>query len=149
MGILGVRQPELYGSQTLSEIVDQVRLCAEQKDCVISDLQSNSEGELISFLNQEFFNFIKAKKTQQSFSLGLIVNLGAYSHTSIALRDALEPFYAEKIPIFEVHLSNIFARETFRHHSLVSSVATGVICGLGSFGYEVALHSIFKHWSAT
>lgn len=148
LGILGVRQPEIYGSQTLSEIVEGVRSCAAQQDCALLDRQSNSEGELISFLNQEFKNFIETRGGQKSPRLGLIVNLGAYSHTSIALRDALEPFYAERVPIFEVHLSNIFAREPFRHHSLMSPVATGVICGLGGFGYEVALHSIFKRWSA-
>ena len=90
--------------------------------------QSNDEGEIV--------NFIQTSRTEAG---GLIINAGAYSHTSVAILDALQ---AVEVPIIEVHLSNIFAREEFRHHSYVSSVAAGVICGLGAQGYEMAIDAL-------
>lgn len=133
LGMLGKRQPQLYGYETLSDITEKLRAYASQQSVTLCDFQSNSEGDLVSFLNQQFLNL-----DQESIA-GIIINPGAYTHTSIAIRDALEVFCDLKIPIFEVHLSNIFSRESFRHTSYVSSIATGVICGLGAFGYEVAL----------
>lgn len=138
LNMLGKRQPHIYGHQTLVEIIEKLKKIAVDcnQNCVLLDFQSNSEGDLVSFLNQQFFNL------EQDPIQGIIINPGAYTHTSIALRDALEVFLDFKIPIFEVHLSNIFAREEFRHKSYISPIATGVICGLGAFGYEVAFSCI-------
>lgn len=136
LGLLGKRQPHLYGNETLPQITEKLQKKAQSYDSLIEEFQSNSEGEIVSFLNQKFLNLEK-----ESIQ-GIIINPGAYTHTSIAIRDALEVFVENHIPLFEVHLSNIFAREQFRHTSYVSSLATGVVCGLGSFGYEVALLKI-------
>ncbi len=154
LAILGKRQVHIYGHETLVEITQKLKKNAEKNDVLIQDFQNNVEGEMISFLNDNYVNnffnskrIIQTKKEKQKDKdkiIGIIINPGGYSHTSIALRDALEVFKQEKVPIFEVHISNIFAREEFRHKSYVSPIATGVISGLGSFGYEVALNKIIE-----
>jgi 3-dehydroquinate dehydratase-2 len=149
LGILGKRQIHIYGKETLYEITDTLKKIASKNDILIHDFQHNVEGEIISFLNDIYVKnfYLDSKKEKQKFKnnlIGIIINPGAYSHTSIAIRDALEVFRQEKTPIFEVHISNIFAREDFRHMSYVSPIATGVISGLGSFGYEVALNKIIE-----
>ena len=128
LNLLGTREPEVYGTTTLADIeaVCDTRAKAHGLETVC--LQSNDEGEMV--------NFIQAARTDAS---GLIINAGAYSHTSVAILDALQ---AVEVPIIEVHLSNIFAREEFRHHSYVSGVAAGVICGLGAQGYEMAIDAL-------
>jgi 3-dehydroquinate dehydratase-2 len=128
LNLLGQREPEIYGSETLDDIAAMCRTAAERLGLEVDFRQSNSEGQLVDWVQEARGRFA-----------GLAVNAGAYSHTSIALLDALRAFEG---PIVEVHLSNIFRRETYRHHSYVSQAATGVICGLGSDGYRLALEGL-------
>jgi 3-dehydroquinate dehydratase II len=129
LNLLGKREPEIYGAQTLSEINTALIYMAMQLGHELECFQSNAEHELIekiqSILNGNPIAFI-------------ITNPGAYTHTSIALRDAL---LAVKTPFIEVHFSNVHARETYRQHSYLSDIAVGVICGLGAKGYEYALQA--------
>jgi 3-dehydroquinate dehydratase-2 len=128
LNMLGTREPEIYGSQTLADIEAMARERAADLGLALDFRQSNSEGELVTWI--------------QEARLGadaIIINAGAYSHTSVAILDALQAF---KGPIIEVHLSNIYKREAFRHHSYVSGVALGVICGLGAKGYLLALDAV-------
>lgn len=127
--MLGVRQPEIYGSETLADIEAACRTRGGELGLKIDFRQSNVEGELVTWIQE-------ARKQVG----GLVINAAAYTHTSVVLLDALSLIDA---PIIEVHLSNIYARDSFRHHSL-SPVATGVICGLGSVGYLLALDAIGK-----
>lgn len=128
LNLLGTREPDVYGTTTLADIEAMCAARADTHGFAVSCAQSNDEGEMV--------NLIQTARTQAA---GLIINAGAYSHTSVAILDALQ---AVNIPIMEVHLSNIFAREEFRHHSYVSAVATGVICGLGAQGYEMAIDAL-------
>jgi len=128
INLLGVREPSLYGSQTLKAIEDSLAASAHAKGFAISFLQSNAEHELIDSIHFAF-------KEDVEF---ILINPGAYTHTSIALRDA---FLATQIPFIEVHLSNVFAREPFRKHSYLSDIAKGVISGFGALGYELALQA--------
>ncbi|CAI8228947.1 MAG: 3-dehydroquinate dehydratase [Alphaproteobacteria bacterium] len=128
LNLLGTREPEVYGTTTLADIEAMCAARAEMHGMKTVCLQSNDEGEMV--------NFIQTARHEAS---GLIINAGAYSHTSVAILDALQ---AVDVPIIEVHLSNIFAREEFRHHSYVSSVAAGIICGLGAQGYEMAIDAL-------
>lgn len=128
LNLLGTREPEVYGTTTLADIEAMCAARAESHGLSAACFQSNDEGEMV--------NLVQAARTEAA---GLIINAGAYSHTSVAILDALQ---AVSIPIIEVHLSNIFAREEFRHHSYVSGVATGVICGLGAQGYEMAIDAL-------
>ncbi len=128
LNLLGTREPEVYGTTTLADIEAMCAARAKTHALNVVCAQSNDEGEMV--------NFVQAARTQAA---GLIINAGAYSHTSVAILDALQ---AVEIPIMEVHLSNIFAREEFRHHSYVSAVASGVICGLGAQGYEMAIDAL-------
>lgn len=126
LNLTGRREPEVYGSTTMEQYLEQLR--AQYPEVEIGYYQSNVEGELIDRIQQVGFRYD-----------GLIVNLGGYSHTSVALRDALLAVPAPKV---EVHLSNIFAREEYRHHSLITSACRGMVCGLGLQGYELALRSL-------
>lgn len=126
LNLTGIREPEVYGTTTMEECIDGLRKMFPEVE--ISYFQSNVEGELIDRIQQVGFRYD-----------GLIVNLGGYSHTSVALRDALLAVPAPKV---EVHLSNIFAREEYRHHSFVTSACRGMICGLGLQGYELALRAL-------
>jgi 3-dehydroquinate dehydratase-2 len=126
LNLLGRREPEIYGRTTLADIHEMMETRARAQGVQIESFQSNSEGELID-------------RVQAAAAEGIefiIINPGAYSHTSIAIPDALR---GVAIPFIEVHISNIHAREPFRHHSHLSASATGVICGLGVQGYELAL----------
>lgn len=128
LNLLGSREPEVYGKESLADIQS---LCeAEAKQCGLSvDFrQSNHEGELVEWIHEAGRDFD-----------GVIINAAAYSHTSVAILDAL---LALTIPVIEVHLSNIYKRDEFRHHSFVSAAAKGVICGLGSQGYALALRAL-------
>ena len=128
LNLLGTREPEIYGSETLDELMDSVGRRALELGCVIEATQSNSEGALVDRIQQagrEGIDFI-------------LFNPGAYSHTSIALRDAL---LGVAVPFIEVHLSNVFAREEFRQASYLSDIAVGVISGLGAQGYALALEA--------
>jgi len=131
LNMLGKREPEIYGSQTLSNIIDELSEQAEQLEIALEHLQSNAEHLLIDRIHQAFEN--------TDF---IIINPAAYTHTSVAIRDAL---LTVKIPFIEVHLSNVHAREAFRQHSYLSDAAVGVICGLGAKGYEYALDAAHHH----
>lgn len=128
LNLLGLREPEIYGAQTLADISRHLDSVAATLGLSLSHFQSNCEGALIDRLHDA--------RGECDF---VVINAGAYTHTSIALRDALA---AVAIPFVEVHLSNVHAREPFRHHSYLSDKAVGVIVGLGSFGYEAALRFI-------
>jgi 3-dehydroquinate dehydratase-2 len=128
LNLLGTREPEVYGTETLEDLHARCDRKAQELGFVVDFRQSNTEGELV--------NWIQEARTGAS---GLIVNAGAFTHTSIAMLDAL---LACPIPIVEVHLSNIFTREPFRHRSYVSKAAKGVICGFGGLGYELAIEAL-------
>ena len=125
---LGLREPEIYGSTTLAEIKDSCRGRAGELDRDLQFRQSNHEGVLVDWIQEA-----------GDEAAGLILNPGAYTHTSIALHDAVR---GTDIPVIELHLSNVHAREDFRRHSYLSPVATAVICGLGAHGYLVALDAL-------
>jgi len=129
LNLLGTREPDIYGHETLDDIHTKLINQAAKAQVSLKTFQSNHEGEIIDRIQA-------AKKEGVTF---IIVNPGGYSHTSVAMRDAL---VGVNIPFIEVHLSNIHQRESFRHHSYFSDVAVGVICGLGSIGYELALQAI-------
>ncbi len=126
LNLLGSREPDVYGSETLDDINDRLLAEAERANVTLTCLQSNAESELIEAVHG-------AKANGTCF---IIINPAAFTHTSVALRDAIS---GVSIPFIEVHLSNVHAREAFRHHSYFSDIAVGVICGLMSFGYDCAL----------
>jgi 3-dehydroquinate dehydratase-2 len=128
LNMLGTRQPEIYGKETLADIERACRAEAKGLGLAIDFRQSNIEGELVGLIQQA-----------RSANSAIVINAGAYTHTSVAILDALT---LAELPVIEVHLSNIFRRESFRHHSYVSLVAQGVICGLGSQGYLLALRAL-------
>nr|WP_279006890.1 type II 3-dehydroquinate dehydratase [Aeromonas jandaei] len=134
LNLLGKREPGIYGSKTLDEIVADLTLNASELGVTLEHLQSNAEHELISRIHQAM--------SQVDF---IIINPAAFTHTSVAIRDAL---LGVAIPFIEVHLSNVHAREPFRHHSYLSDVAKGVICGLGADGYQFALTAAVRHLRA-
>lgn len=131
LNMLGKREPEVYGHRTLDDIVASLTEQARASGITLTHLQSNAEHELIDAIHQAFH--------KQQF---IIINPGAFTHTSVALRDAL---LSVSIPFIEVHLSNVHAREPFRHHSYLADVAKGIIAGLGEQGYEFALQAAKKH----
>ena len=130
LNLLGKRQPELYGHDTLHDIARDCDLTADQLGLTLTHLQSNHEGQLIGWIHQ-------AREEAE----GIIMNPGAFSHSSIAILDALNTFDG---PLLEVHISNIHKRESFRHHSYVSLRAEGVIAGFGIDGYRIAVQHIAK-----
>ncbi len=132
LNMLGLREPEVYGTTTLKEIDQQLKLFAKSAKHSLESLQSNAEHELIDRIHL-------AKTDKTDF---IIINPGAFTHTSVALRDA---FLSVNIPFIEVHLSNIFAREEFRKHSYLSDIAQAVVSGMGAFGYEVAIQAAGKY----
>ncbi len=128
LNLLGQREPEIYGYQTLDDLAETCTRLAGSSGFTVKCLQSNLEGQLIDWIHEA-----------RQEATGIIINPGAYSHTSIAIYDALKAFDGR---IIEVHISNIHKRESFRHHSYVSLCADGVIMGLGLLGYELALESM-------
>jgi 3-dehydroquinate dehydratase-2 len=130
LNLLGDREPSIYGNLKLKHIEHSLIELGKNNLYEVSCIQSNYEGELIEAI----------QNASSSYS-GIIINAGGYSHTSIALMDALKSFSK---PIIEVHMSNIYAREKFRHESYISRVASGCICGFGALGYELAVYSIIK-----
>lgn len=128
LNMLGVREPTVYGFQTLDDIGNDCEEYAAELGFSVECRQSNIEGELVTWIQQ-------ARGTCS----GLIINAGAYTHTSVAILDALKIL---EVPIIEVHLSNPQARESFRHHSYISGVAKGSICGFGAHGYMLALNAL-------
>ena len=130
LNLLGEREKNQYGSFTLKDVEKNCNDFASQNNIKLSFFQSNMEGELI--------NKIQTSRNNQD---GLIINAGGYTHTSVAIHDALKIL---KIPIIELHISNIYNREEFRHKSLISSIAKGVICGFGADGYIMSLKAMNK-----
>lgn len=131
LNLLGTREPELYGTQTLGDIEARLRALGETLGVEVECAQRNGEGELLDVLH-----------AWRGRVDGVVVNAGAYTHTSLALRDA---FTGIGVPFIEVHLSNIHAREPERHHSMLASAALGMITGLGAAGYEYAIQSLVAH----
>lgn len=128
LNLLGQREPEVYGSATLDDVRELVAKRAESLGMSIEFRQSNTEGEIVDWIQEA-----------REKAAGVIINAGAYTHTSVAILDAL---LATDIPCIEVHLSNVFAREEFRHHSYISSACVGVICGFGVKSYELAVEAL-------
>lgn len=135
LNLLGTRQPDVYGRTTLSDIEAMCRAKAAAMSVALAFAQSNSEGAMVDMIHA-------AKGTHD----GIILNAGAYTHTSIALMDAVS---SVELPVVELHLSNIHAREEFRHTSYIARVAIGVICGFGAHGYELALEAMAAHLEAS
>jgi 3-dehydroquinate dehydratase II len=134
LNMLGTREPDLYGRETLADIEAACVKRAAGLDLEVEFRQSNSEGQLVDWIQE----------AQGRFD-GLILNAGAYTHTSVAILDALTLC---GLPVIEVHLSNIHRRESFRHHSHVSKAAVGMLCGFGGFGYEMALEALTRMLAA-
>jgi len=127
LNLLGLREPEHYGSLTLADINSRLQTLAKQANIALEAYQSNSEAEIVAKIQSLTINKVDF----------IIINPAAFTHTSISIRDAIS---AVKIPFIEVHLSNVYARESFRHHSYFSDIAVGVISGLGAEGYNAALN---------
>jgi len=136
LNLLGTREPHIYGSATLADIEGKLKALCASKGHELIAAQSNAEHELIGKVHA-------AKADGTGF---IIINPGAFTHTSIALRDA---FLSVGVPFIEIHLSNVFARETFRHHSYLSDIAVGCIYGLGPIGYELALQAAVARLTQT
>jgi len=132
LNLLGSREPKHYGPASLADIELKLKTLAETESIELVCKQSNSEGELVDMIQAAALDDIQF----------IIFNAAAYTHTSIAIRDAL---LAVNIPFIEVHLSNVHQREPFRHHSYLSDIAKGIITGLGSYGYELALLAAIEH----
>ena len=128
LNMLGLREPAVYGAETLDDVRRRCEARAKGLGLSIDFRQTNGEGELVGWIQA-------ARGTAD----GIVLNAGAYTHTSIALFDAIK---AAEVPAIEVHLSNVYAREPFRHHSYISAAALGVICGFGGLGYELALEAL-------
>lgn len=128
LNLLGTREPELYGSDTLADIEKLCRAAAAKHGLEVVFRQTNVEGELVNWLQEA-----------RTKAAGVLLNAGAYTHTSVAILDAIR---ATTMPVIEVHLSNPFAREQFRHHSFVSPAAKGLICGFGAHSYVLAMDAL-------
>ena len=129
LNLLGVREPGIYGSSSFEDYLEKLR--KQYKDVTIDYFQSNVEGEMIDKMQEVGFSYD-----------GIVLNAGAYTHTSVALHDCIR---ALKTPVIEVHISNVHAREEFRHHSMISSACKGVICGFGLDSYRLAIEAILKN----
>jgi 3-dehydroquinate dehydratase-2 len=135
LNMLGLREPAIYGTDSLDDVRRKAEARAKAVGLTIDFRQSNIEGELVTWVQEA-----------RDKAAGIVINAGAYSHSSIALLDALQ---AAELPVIEVHLSNIFRREPYRQHSYISLGAKGVICGLGAKGYELALEAMADMLAAT
>lgn len=128
LNLLGQRQPEIYGTETLADVEVRCTQTADALGLTVRFLQSNHEGQLVDWIHE-------ARQAAQ----GILINAGAYTHTSVAILDALNAFDG---PVIELHITNVHAREAFRHHSFISARADGIIAGFGTQGYELALHRL-------
>lgn len=131
LNLLGTREPEIYGHVTLGDIDQSLQALASEAGADLTTYQSNHEGALVD----------RIQAARNDGTTHVVINAGAYTHTSVAIRDALS---ALEKPVIEVHLSNVYRREPFRHHSYLSDIATGVIAGLGAEGYRAAVRSILQ-----
>lgn len=134
LNLLGTREPEIYGSDTLADIESRLQKQAKTAGHELLCFQSNTEGEIVD----------RIQAAQKEAVAYIIINAGALTHTSVALQDVLA---ATAIPFIEVHISNVHAREEFRHHSYLSALASGIIVGLGSQGYELAMDAVIRRLS--
>jgi 3-dehydroquinate dehydratase-2 len=134
LNLLGAREPEIYGETTLAEIDAELAAIAKECGCEVSVFQSNHEGALIDQIQESV-----------AWADGILINPGGLTHSSVSLRDALA---ATKLPVVEVHLSNVFAREEFRRHSLVSAIAIGVVVGFGADSYRLGLQALIDRIAA-
>ena len=130
LNLLGVREPQTYGRETLADIEEACLERGAALELEVDFRQSNHEGQLVDWIQE-------GRETAD----GIVINAAGYTHTSVAIRDAL---VASELPVIEVHLSNIYKREEFRHRSFISAVARGVICGFGGHGYELALEAMAR-----
>lgn len=140
LNLLGRREPEIYGTTTLADIDASLKALAEQHDIALRLVQSNHEGVLISEIHLARWPVAGPQMD------GILINPGAFTHTSIALRDALA---ATQLPVVEVHLSNVYAREPFRHKSVIAPIAVGQISGFGAHSYLLGLQALATHLGAT
>ncbi len=131
LNLLGRREPGVYGSTSLEEIEGVLRSKAQKVDVELDCFQSNFEGALVDRIHESIGNVD-----------GIMINAGAYTHTSVAIRDAL---LGGAIPYVELHLSNTFSREPFRHNSFLSESAVGIVCGFGAFSYDLAFEGLLNH----
>ncbi|HSW67838.1 MAG TPA: type II 3-dehydroquinate dehydratase [Bacteroidales bacterium] len=131
LNLLGTREPEVYGSLKFEDVLSDLRECYPQVE--IQYFQSNIEGEIVNFLQEAGFN-----------TGGIILNAAGYSHTSVAIADAVKAIPA---PVVEVHISNVFSREQYRHHSYITPHCVGLICGLGTDGYRLAVEFLLKRFN--
>ncbi len=131
LNMLGTREPEIYGHETLEDVNVLIQAKAKELGVAVDCRQSNNEGDLVTWIQQA-----------SDVAAAIVINAGAYTHTSVAIADALR---AVGLPVYEVHLSNIYRRENFRHHSYISNLAVAVICGLGPDGYLHALTAASKN----
>jgi len=129
--LLGQRQPEIYGSQTLADIDQHLVEVATQRNITLKIFQSNHEGEIVTTIGQHI-----------DWADGILINPAAYTHTSVAIRDALATI---GLPVIELHLSNVHGRESFRHHSYIAPIAIGTIAGFGAFSYDLAIEAMIQH----
>lgn len=133
LNLLGTREPQVYGAQTLADVEKLCQTACERHGCTLVFRQSNHEGALVDWLHEA------GAEHAQGRLAGVVLNAGAYTHTSVALLDAIK---GTGVPLIELHISNVFAREPFRHHSWISPAARAVICGLGVAGYTLAIDAI-------
>ena len=133
LNLLGVRDPATYGTETLADVEQRCQHAANDAGLALIFRQSNHEGELVDWIHEA------GRAVLDGESVGVVLNAGAYTHTSVALADAISGI---SVPTIEVHISNVHARESFRHHSYLSPVAAGVIVGLGTYGYEAAIRAL-------
>ncbi|MBO0681861.1 MAG: type II 3-dehydroquinate dehydratase [Candidatus Dormibacteraeota bacterium] len=132
LNLLGRREPSVYGTASLADVEERVRARADQLGCEVEFRQSNHEGEIVGWL--------QAAGEGSGFD-AVVMNAGAFTHYSHAIGDAIS---AARVRLYEVHISNVYAREGFRHHSVVSPVAAGIIVGMGTIGYELALEAAVR-----
>jgi 3-dehydroquinate dehydratase-2 len=133
LNLLGTRKPEVYGSTTLADVEKMCREAAAGLDLELTFRQSNHEGQLIDWIHEE------GARVKAGSSIGAVFNPGAFTHTSVALHDAIE---GASLPLIECHISNVHKREEFRHHSFISPVARGIIVGFGVYGYVLAIRGL-------
>ena len=134
LNLLGSREPDIYGNTTLAEINADLTSAAKEWGAEVEFFQSNHEGALVDRIQEA-----------QSWADGILINPGGLTHTSVILRDAL---LATALPVVEIHLSNVFAREEFRRHSFISAIALGVVSGFGATGYGLGLNALLEHLEA-
>jgi 3-dehydroquinate dehydratase II len=135
LNLLGTRKPEVYGSTTLADVEARCREEAGKLGLDLEFRQSNHEGQLIDWIHE------CGAQVKAGSSIGAVFNPGAYTHTSVALHDAIE---GASVPLIEIHISNVHAREEFRHHSYISPVARGTIVGFGVYGYVLAIQGLYE-----